>query len=156
MQSSRDYHPLSLLENMSAPRNDPIYYGKWINVEAETTRLGFYAEHSSPIYIRLAPHYEHILFLHWTHTALCLCGLAAAREKPGVQLQLQIAPPYSLFSAAVTEPDFELYVARRDSWEMHEPPLTEAGWSRPTLILTYENESYTINHCDTTCPSFLG
>jgi len=54
MQSSRDYRTLSLLENIGSPRNDPLYYGNWWNVGPETRSLGFYAEHESLIYIRLA------------------------------------------------------------------------------------------------------
>ena len=93
MQSSRDYRTLSLLENLGAPRSDPSYYGNWWNVRPETKALGFYAEHESLIYMRLAPHHEHVLFLKWTHTAICLCALAEVRTRPGVQLQLQITPP---------------------------------------------------------------
>jgi hypothetical protein len=155
MQSSRDYRTLSLLENLGSPRSDPLYYGNWWNVGPETRSLGFYAEHESLIYIRLAPHHEHVLFLKWTHTAICLCALAKVRTHPGVQLQLQIAPPYSLLPARMPEPECEIWVCRRDRWEMHEPPPTEPGWARPTVILTLEDRSYTVNHCQEACPTFF-
>jgi hypothetical protein len=136
------------------PQRERLHWN-WVSVRSETSKIGFFCEHTSPIFVRLAPHQEFVLFAHRTHTALCLCTLSEIRALPGVQLQFQVPPPYSLFEAETVLPEFELYVLRRTRWEQGESPPAEEGWSRPPLVLSYNDRTVMVNHCRPECTSFV-
>jgi len=153
MEIDKEGSPLdNLLVNN--PGGAPVHW-KWVNILPETTKVGFYCEHTAPISVRLTPYQEHVLFIHCTHTMLCLCALEQIRQVPGVALQFQVPPPYTLMSAQVTEVDFELFVMRRTQWEQGETPPCEIGYSRPPLLLTYNSDQYMLNHCAPTCQNFV-
>ena len=133
---------------------NPRHFG-WIMVQPETLKIGFYCEHTTPIYIRLSVHDEYIIFAHHTHTALCLCKLEGVRKLPGVLLELYVPPPYTLFSAQVAEEGFELFVLRRTTWEQGETPVAQDGYSRPPFLLGYGNDTFMLNHCPPTCINFV-
>ena len=132
-----------------------ILHWCWVYVRPETTRLGLFCPLSTPVFIRLTPHEEKVFFVHYTHTALCLCSLAEVRKIPGVVLQLQVPPPYSLIPAMVTEDDFQLWVLRRSSWLMDESPVAQDGWHRPSVQLEYSGHQFLLNHCAPGCPNFV-
>jgi hypothetical protein len=135
------------------PEGERLHWN-WVTIKPETERVFLFCEHMTAIFVRLTPHDERVLFAHYTHTTLCLCVLSQVRTVPGVLLQLQVPPPYSLLPAQATEENCELFTLRRTRWTQGETPVSENGWNKPSFLLGYNDHQFMVNHCPPSCRNF--